>query len=209
MEHLWILAAAAVLLFVFARMRGRRRPRASVQPPAGPRVQGAMLGAYVHPRMSAACLHDDGVQFGKGFRRKEGPSLPHDAACGCEVKPFAFTSSEVFNGALRSLRATRCSIPDLPPPEIERLVDGLRRAEAQWPATDAQAYAAAVGVEAFPAPHREAVGAFLAERWAFLQSGATGGDIRGDEAGTAHGGDPTDDVEPGSAPGNPTGQMAE
>ncbi|NIP71732.1 MAG: hypothetical protein GWO16_01270, partial [Gammaproteobacteria bacterium] len=69
--------------------------------------QGYQVSAYVHPHMSQACLYDHGMQFGKGFRRKVGPALPHDAGCQCEVTPFSFTSSEVFNGALRSVSAIR------------------------------------------------------------------------------------------------------
>lgn len=176
MERLWIVLAALVALFVFARMRARRRAKPRrIAPAAGPRIQGSYVSGWLHPRMSAACLYDCGVQFGKGFRRKEGPTLPHDDACGCTVVPFSFTSNEVFNGALRNASTARASIEGMDGAEAMHLADRLRAVESQPLPADAEGYAAAVGVDGFPAALHEPVRAFLAERHAFLIQGATGG----------------------------------
>ena len=173
MNELWIVAAAIVGLAIFARMRSRRKiVPTRRQPSAGPRIQGSQVSAYLHPRMSAACLFDNGLQFGKGFRRKDGPQLPHSPDCRCEVVAFAFTSSEVFNGALRNLGAVKSSLPGLQPADGLRLVEQLKSVEAQPLPADAAAYAAALGVESFPTELQAALRAFAAERHAFLLAAA-------------------------------------
>lgn len=169
MNQLWIVFAALVALLLFTRIRARRRPQPQRAPVPGPRIQGYQVRAYVHPRMSAACLYDHGVQFGRGFRRKDGPRLPHDPRCRCEAVPFSFTSSEVFNGALRQVRPVESSIPGLAGAEAARLIEGLKAAEAGGLPADDAAYAAAVGVADYPAGVREALRAFLSERLAYLR----------------------------------------
>ena len=169
MNPIWIIVAAMVALLVITRIRSRRRSRLQKRPPiAGPRIQGSQVCAYVHPRMSTACVFDHGMQFGKGFRRKEGPQLPHDAECRCEALPFAFTSSEVFNGALRSLGAVKSSIEGLQPADGQKLIERLKVAESGAPAPELSDYVAAVGVEAFPPELQPALYEFLAERHAYL-----------------------------------------
>jgi hypothetical protein len=174
MNELWIVAAAIVGLAIFARMRSRRNtlPTRRLQPSAGPRIHGSRVVAYVHPRMSTACLFDNGLQFGKGFRRKEGPQLPHSPACRCEVVSFAFTASEVFNGALRNVGAVKSSLPGLQPADGLRLIDRLKIVEAQPLPADADAYVAAVAVDTFPPELQPALRDFAAERHAFLRSAA-------------------------------------
>ena len=173
MNELWIVAAAIVALAIFARMRSRRNiVPTRRQPSAGPRIQGSQVVTFLHPRMSAACLFDNGLQFGKGFRRKDGPQLPHSPHCRCEVVAFAFTSSEVFNGALRNVGAVKSSLPGLQPSDGLRLVEQLRSVEAQPLPADAAAYSAALGVESFPPELQAGLHAFAAERHAFLSAAA-------------------------------------
>ena len=174
MNQIWIIVAALVALLLITRIRSRRRAAQRRRPPSpGPRIQGYQVSAFVHPRMGQACLFDSGVQFGKGFRRKEGPQLPHDAECRCEVVPFSFTSNEVFNGALRSVAPPKCSIAGLEPEDTGRLIERLKAVEAQPLPADAAAYSAAVALESFSANLRPALEAFLEERYAFLQGAAT------------------------------------
>jgi hypothetical protein len=169
MNNLWIVGAAIVALAVIARIRTRRKvPQRRSPPASGPRIQGFQMVAYVHPRMSAACLFDHGMQFGKGFRRKEGPPLPHDAACRCESQPFSFTSSEVFNGALRNLGAVHGSIAGLAAADAQHLIERLKAVEARPLPAEPGAYARAVDVESFPASIRAALEGFLVERHAYL-----------------------------------------
>jgi hypothetical protein len=169
MNQLWIVAVVLVALLVFTRLRSRRRLAERQHPPAsGPRVQGHQVRAFVHARMGTACLYDNGMQFGRGFRRKEGPALPHDALCRCEAVPFSFTSSEVFNGALRNLAGTRGDIAGLDPAEGTRLIERLKTVETAPLPADANEYVAAVGLDAFAPGVRPALRDALRERHAFL-----------------------------------------
>lgn len=170
MNQLWIVVAVVAALLLFTRIRARRRAQPKRSPAAGPRIQGFQVQAYVHPHMSTACLYDNGVQFGRGFRRKEGPALPHDGACRCEAEPFSFTSSQVFNGALRHVGEVKSTVQGLASDDAVRLIERLKAVEAGPLPDDAQAYAAAVDVEAFPPPVHEALRGFLAERLAFLRA---------------------------------------
>ena len=170
MNRLWIVLAVMIGLFIVLRLRARRRQQPARRlPPAGPRIQGAQVSAWVHPRMSTACLLDSDLKFGKGFRRKEAPQLPHDAQCGCKVVPFSFTSNEVFNGALRSTDTARTSISGMDPAQAQQLLERLRAVEAQPVPAAVGDYAAAVGVERFAPALHEALHGFLTERHAYLQ----------------------------------------
>jgi hypothetical protein len=169
MNALWIILLVLVALLVFTRLRTKRKLRGRTPPKLGPRVTGSQINAYLHPRMSAACLFDHGVQFGKGFRRKEGPELPHDEACRCESVPFSFTSSEVFNGALRGVTHVKSTIEGLPQEQAQRLVEGLKAAESNPLPADEEAYLSAVVGPGPPARLREEIRAFLGERYRHLQ----------------------------------------
>jgi hypothetical protein len=193
MNQIWIVVVALVALLLITRIRSRRRSaQTRRRPGAGPRIQGTQVSAFVHPRMGQACLFDSGMQFGKGFRRKEGPQLPHDARCRCEVVPFSFTSSEVFNGALRNVAAPRSSIEGLEPADTGQLIERLKAVEAQPLPAAPGAYAAAVELGAFPAGLRPALQAFLELRHAFLQ-GTTADTPGGSDSITF---DPVDTSEP-------------
>jgi hypothetical protein len=170
MNQVWIIVAALVALLLFTRIRSRRRGKLQRRKPApGPRIQGFQVSAFIHPRMGAACLFDHGLVFGKGFRRKEGPQLPHDADCRCEAVAFSFTSTEVFNGALRTVAGPRSAIEGLQTADAAPLIDRLKAVESQPLPPDAAGYAAAVELTSFPPSLHPALQAFLAERYAFLR----------------------------------------
>jgi hypothetical protein len=167
-----IIMALALLVFVVVwRIKNRTQRKRSRVPAYSPRVEGFQVTAFVHPRMSGACLFDHGVQHGKGFRRKEGPQLPHDESCRCGSIPFSFTSSEVFNGALRHVGGISGTIPDFAEDEFHRLVEALKQVEGRPLLQSEAAYVAAVNPQNFPARTRTALAEFLAERSAYLAAG--------------------------------------
>lgn len=168
MQELWIVLLVAAALLVLFRVRARRRRPAS-RPASQPlRISGYQINAGLHPRMSTACLFDHGLQYGKGFRRKEGPELPHRDDCRCETVPFSFTSSEVFNGALRGLAHVDPGDTDLSPEGATMLLERLKSLEGQPVPADPEAYVAQVDLSSLPAAEREPARAFLAERHAWL-----------------------------------------
>lgn len=178
MNQIWMLVLVVIALLVITRMRSRsRRSSGEAGRSTTPalKLSGYQVQAYIHPRMSRACLFDHGMQFGRGFRRKEGPELPHDADCRCRLVPFSFTSSEVFNGALRNLAPVESSLPGLSERDARRLVETLRSVEGGSLPESEAAYLEACEIRGFDAASREAVTAFFRERYRYLQ-GAEPGD---------------------------------
>ena len=77
-------------------------------------VEGFEVRAYLSAATPAACLCDDGIRFGRSFRLKEGPSLPHSDECLCEVAPISLRSNDVFDGALCNTSSRKTAIGTLP-----------------------------------------------------------------------------------------------
>jgi hypothetical protein len=162
-----ILLVAGVALVVW-RLRRRVPKREDRAPILARRVEGFQILSPLHPRMSRTCIFDFGLQYGPGFRRKDGPALPHSPDCRCRAEPFAFTSSEVFSGALRRLAEAGTDLPGFPQEACKPLLDALRRVNADPVPETLKAYLAATGRDDFPAEQRAAVGRFLTERFEFL-----------------------------------------
>jgi len=155
--------------FLFVRMRARRRtPVAKPRPPM--HIQGHMVQAFLHPRMGLGCLTDSELQFGPGFRCKESPPLPHDAYCRCKVAPFSFTSTEVFNGALRRHSKIECTIPEFPLEESRKLIARLKALSgAPLPPGKSQ-FVEAAELDDFAEGHHKALREFLEDRYEFLRT---------------------------------------
>ena len=163
MQPIWGVAVAigVFLLILFVRNRRRRSPAPKQY---SRQLEGAEIVAYLHPRVSRGCLVDHGLKFGKGFRRKQGPALPHDSECQCRDFPFSHSGSEVFNGALRQAVPPTTSIPELPPEEAALLLEVLTAAGAENSGTGIEG-----SLDRFGKASRPAVEAFLRERQAFLR----------------------------------------
>lgn len=158
-------------LMVVAWRFTRRKPGTDdterVRRPEG-KVEGFQVWTPLHVRMGRACIFDHGMQYGAGFRRKEGPLLPHDPYCRCETLPFTFNGSEVLAGALRRVGEPKTLEPGIPVSAIVPTLAALKRINAEPIPKDEDGYLALVGVDAFQEPDRSAVTAFLRERYAFL-----------------------------------------
>jgi hypothetical protein len=170
MRELWPLVlgfGVIVLLLGILRARpGRRRQERGL---AIPKVEGFQVTGPLHPRMTRGCVFDLGLQYGRGFRRKEGPALPHGPNCECRAVPFAFSGQEVFSGSLRRFAEIRCSMPGFPPEACRPLLEGLRRVNAEPVPGTLTEYLGRVGLlESLPPHQREPVLRFLEDRYAYL-----------------------------------------
>jgi hypothetical protein len=182
MNPIWLMLLVLVAFLIVLRLkkRGRRKLRTPVY---SRRIEGFQVVAALEPEMPSACLFDHGVQFGRGFRRKEGPALPHDERCKCSTLPFSFTSNEVFNGALRTFAEIRNEVQGLDQPSANRLVDQLRRTESGPLPPTLEAYLARMDLDEFHERAQALVRVFLTQRYAFLRAGgsqpqrAPGGDL--------------------------------
>jgi hypothetical protein len=149
----------------------RRKPRSEsedrIRRPER-RVEGFQVWSPLHLRIGRSCLFDYGLQYGPGFRRKEGPLLPHDPHCHCETLPFNLTASEVFAGGLRRIGEPKSLETGFPLGAITQTLTALKRINAEPLPGDVEAYLALVGMDAFSPADHDAVDAFLRERYAFL-----------------------------------------
>ncbi len=172
----YVLIIIVFLAFlVILRLRARSKKKRSVSPLVySRRVDGMQINAYIHPAISEQCLFDHGIQYGKGFRRKEGPLLPHNDTCQCEDLRFSFTSTEVFNGALRNPTSLRSSIEGLTLPNSFRLVEAMKSKSGQPLPDTPEDYVATVFGEWEPEKgQKHEIEQFLRERFDLLRSRQT------------------------------------
>ncbi|MBI4081183.1 MAG: hypothetical protein HY423_01095 [Candidatus Lambdaproteobacteria bacterium] len=182
MNSVAAVIAAAMIIFVVWRIRNRAKRKVPRAPLYQPQVDGDQVTVFLHPRMSSACLFDHGLQYGRGFRRKEGPVLPHDANCRCRTIHFSFSSSDVFNGALRRVGSIESTVPGLDAEGGRKLIEALKRAESKGVPGSLEEYLGAVGPEAIAPALREELHAFLAQRYDFLKSRPQGAAEADDQA---------------------------
>jgi len=45
-----------------------------------------------------SCLASDGTRYGRHFKQKTPPDLPHEQGCRCETTKLFYTSEDVFQG---------------------------------------------------------------------------------------------------------------
>jgi hypothetical protein len=167
--YLGVLLLIGLLVVSWRFMRPRQRGEKSERPRRPERkVEGFHVWSPLYVRMGRGCIQDYGMQFGQGFRRKEGPLLPHDPHCRCETLPFSFTSSEVFAGALRRVSEPKSLEPGLPAEAVPKLMAALKRINAEPVPPDADAYIATIGADSLDAGTQSAALAFLRERHGFL-----------------------------------------
>lgn len=167
MNPLWTTVIAVLAFILIVRMKSRgRKPRAPSL--YRPKIGGFQVNTFIHPRISGACLHDNGVQFGRGFRRKEGPALPHNGECRCEIAAFSYTSSEVFNGALRNISSIRSTIAGLELTSARQLIEELKRLEHETLPGALEEYMKQVKLELFPGNLQAELHGFFGQRYNFL-----------------------------------------
>ena len=47
---------------------------------------------------TSVCLESDGTRYGRHFKQKTPPDLPHEQGCKCETTKLFYTSEDVFQG---------------------------------------------------------------------------------------------------------------
>jgi hypothetical protein len=167
--YLGVMLLIGLLVVGWRFSRPRKREDKTERPRRPERkVEGFHVSSPLHVKMGRGCIQDYGMQFGAGFRRKDGPLLPHDPPCRCETSAFSFTGSEVFAGALRHLTEPKSGEPGLPVEAVPKLMAALKRINAEPVPPDADAYLALIGEDTLDAGTRPAALAFLRERHAFL-----------------------------------------
>ncbi len=61
-------------------------------------IQASVIQTYLDWDTPLSCLKDDGNKYGKHFKNKNPPDLPHTSGCRCETVSSYYTSADVFQG---------------------------------------------------------------------------------------------------------------
>ena len=61
-------------------------------------IEAIELKTYLDWDTPLSCLKSDGTRYGRQFKQKNPPDLPHEKGCRCETTKLFYTSEEVFNG---------------------------------------------------------------------------------------------------------------
>ncbi|MBC8257943.1 MAG: hypothetical protein H8E38_02915 [SAR324 cluster bacterium] len=61
-------------------------------------IEAIELQTYLDWDTPQTCLESDGIRYGKQFKQKIPPELPHEQGCRCEATKLFYTSDDVFQG---------------------------------------------------------------------------------------------------------------
>ena len=101
------------------------------------RSETSVSGFEIQTPLSAEtpleCLRHDGLRFGESFRLKTAPPLPHNEHCQCKIVNLSYTSTEVFEGALRHHSIRETTMGTLDHKEASLLREMLKNLHPQLP----------------------------------------------------------------------------
>ena len=61
-------------------------------------IEAIEIKTYLDWDTPVSCLESDGTRFGRQFKQKLPPDLPHEQGCRCETTKLFYTSEDVFQG---------------------------------------------------------------------------------------------------------------
>ena len=61
-------------------------------------IEAIELKTYLDWDTPVSCLESDGKRFGRQFKQKVPPDLPHEQDCRCETTKLFYSSEDVFQG---------------------------------------------------------------------------------------------------------------
>ena len=59
-------------------------------------IEAIELKTYLNWDTPVSCLESDGTRYGRQFKQKTPPELPHEQGCRCETTKLFYTSEDVF-----------------------------------------------------------------------------------------------------------------
>ena len=60
-------------------------------------IKANVLEVYLDWDTPLICLQKDGTKYGKIFKEKIPPTLPHNSKCNCQIVTEFYNSSDIFN----------------------------------------------------------------------------------------------------------------
>ncbi len=101
-EKVLLVIVAFSLLYWLHRIRKKGIFKRYTPPqPTTTTITGYEVRTPIMLDTSPECFRLDGLRFGEDFRLKTAPPLPCNDTCQCKLIPLSYTSTEVFQGALR------------------------------------------------------------------------------------------------------------
>lgn len=144
-----LVVVAAGLLYWLNKIRKKnvfKRHKPIERSPT--KIDGFEVQAVLSADTPLECLRHDGLRYGASFRLKTAPPLPHNELCQCKVVNLSYSSSEVFEGALRKNSMRESTLGVLSFAEASVLKDMLKGLHTQIP-TDFKEYCQQFDLEPF------------------------------------------------------------
>ncbi len=99
MLKLFIAAVAVALLYWIWTKKNHIFPgKNNESDPFITTIEAIELQTYLDWDTPVSCLESDGIRYGKQFKQKTPPELPHEHGCRCEATKLFYTSEDVFQG---------------------------------------------------------------------------------------------------------------
>ena len=99
MLKLFIAVVAVALIYWVWTKKNQIFPRRKDESePFITTIEAIELKTYLDWDTPVSCLESDGTRYGRQFKQKTPPSLPHEQGCKCETTKLFYTSEDVFQG---------------------------------------------------------------------------------------------------------------
>ena len=90
--------ALALIYWVWTKKNQILQKRNDESEPFITTIEAIELKTYLDWDTPVSCLESDGTRFGRQFKQKSPPDLPHERGCRCETTKLFYTSEDVFQG---------------------------------------------------------------------------------------------------------------
>tara|TARA_Y100000588_G_scaffold252671_1_gene267214 strand:+ start:86 stop:601 length:516 start_codon:yes stop_codon:yes gene_type:complete len=99
MLKLFIAAVAVALIYWVWTKKNQILPKRNDESdPFITTIEAIELKTYLDWDTPLSCLECDGKRYGRQFKLKTPPDLPHEQGCRCETTKLFYTSEDVFQG---------------------------------------------------------------------------------------------------------------
>ena len=93
-----VVFSVALLYWLWSKKNKIFASRNSKVDPFITTIEAIELQTFLAWDTPRSCLESDGIRYGKQFKLKIAPVLPHEPGCRCEATKLFYTSDDVFQG---------------------------------------------------------------------------------------------------------------
>ena len=92
------VVAVALIYWVWTKKNQIFAKRNDESEPYITTIEAIEMKTYLDWDTPVSCLESDGRRYGRQFKQKTPPDLPHEQGCRCETTKLFYTSEDVFQG---------------------------------------------------------------------------------------------------------------